>query len=182
MTEPHNSLEPSAWVARFAPLIPPQGDVLDLACGNGRHARLLAALGQRVEAVDRDAASLAGLAGIDGIQTRCADLEGGAWPFYGRGFDGIVVTNYLHRPLLPNLFGCLNEGGVLIYETFMVGNEQFGKPSNPAFLLRSGELLDLVRGRLRVLAFEQGEVDQPRPAVIQRIVARRGQVLRLPPD
>lgn len=182
MTEPHNSLEPSHWVTRFAPLIPPLGDVLDLACGNGRHARLLAAMGHRVEAVDRDAAALARLEGVDGIQTRCADLEGGPWPYYGRGFDGIVVTNYLYRPLLPNLFGCLNEGGVLIYETFMVGNEQFGKPSNPAYLLRSGELLDLVRGRLRVLAFEQGEVDQPRPAVIQRIVARRGQVLSLPPS
>ncbi len=177
-------LEPSRWVARFAPLIPPQGDVLDLACGSGRHARLLAALGHRVEAVDRDAAALASLAGSDGIQTRCADLEGGPWPYYGRGFDGIVVTNYLYRPLLPNLFGCLNEGGVLIYETFMVGNERLGnpgKPSNPAYLLRSGELLDLVRGRLRVLAFEQGEVSEPRPAVVQRIAARRGQVLSLPP-
>ncbi len=175
-----NSLEPSPWLIRFAPLIPAGSDVLDLACGSGRHARLLAGMGQRVEAVDRDADSLAALAGIDGIQTRCADLEGGPWPYYGRGFDAIVVTNYLHRPLLPNLFGCLNEGGLLIYETFMVGNERLGKPSNPAYLLRSGELLDLVRNRLRVLAFEQGEVAEPRPAVIQRIVARRGGVLKIP--
>lgn len=154
--------------------------VLDLACGGGRHARLLAGMGHQVEAVDRDADSLAALAGIAGIQTRCADLEGGPWPYYGRGFDAIVVTNYLHRPLLPNLFGCLNEGGLLIYETFMVGNERLGKPSNPVYLLRSGELLDLVRNRLRVLAFEQGEIAEPRPAVIQRIVARRGSVLKIP--
>lgn len=180
MTEHTSLLEPSPWVARFAPLIPAGSDVLDLACGSGRHARLLAGMGQRVEAVDRDADALAALAGIEGIQTRCADLEGGPWPYYGRGFDAIVVSNYLHRPLLPNLFGCLNEGGLLIYETFMVGNERFGKPSNPAYLLRSGELLDLVRNRLRVLAFEQGEVAEPRSAVIQRIVARRGSVLRIP--
>lgn len=180
MTEHTSLLEPSPWIVRFAPLIPAGSDVLDLACGSGRHARLLAGMGQRVEAVDRAADALAALAGIDGIQTRCADLEGGPWPYYGRGFDAIVVSNYLHRPLLPNLFGCLNEGGLLIYETFMVGNERFGKPSNPAYLLRSGELLDLVRNRLRVLAFEQGEVAEPRPAVIQRIVARRGSVLRIP--
>ena len=180
MTEQTSFLEPSPWISRFAPLIPAGSDVLDLACGSGRHARLLAGMGQRVEAVDRDAEALAALAGIDGIQTRCADLEGGPWPYYGRGFDAIVVSNYLFRPLLPNLFGCLNEGGLLIYETFMVGNERFGKPSNPAYLLRSGELLDLVRNRLRVLAFEQGEVAEPRPAVIQHIVARRGSVLQIP--
>lgn len=175
-----NHIEPSPWVARFAPLIAAGGDVLDLACGGGRHARLLAGLGYRVEAVDRDADTLAGLAGIAGVDTRCADLEGGAWPYYGCGFDGIVVTNYLHRSLLPNLFTCLNENGLLIYETFMVGNELLGQPSNPAYLLRSGELLDLVRNRMRVLAFEQGQVALPRPAVIQRIVARRGNVLTLP--
>jgi len=175
-----SSLEASPWIVRFAPLIPAGSTVLDLACGGGRHARLLADLGHQVEAVDRDAEALAALAGIAGIQARCADLEGGPWPYYGRGFDAIVVTNYLHRPILPNLFGCLNEGGLLIYETFMVGNELLGKPSNPAYLLRSGELLDLVRNRLRVLAFEQGEVAEPRPAVIQRIVARRGSVLQIP--
>ncbi|MHB1358051.1 MAG: class I SAM-dependent methyltransferase [Rhodocyclaceae bacterium] len=180
MTEHTFLLEASPWIVRFAPLIPAGSEVLDLACGSGRHSRLLAGMGLQVEAVDRDADVLAGLAGIEGIETRCADLEGGPWPYYGRGFDAIVVTNYLFRPLLPNLFGCLNEGGLLIYETFMVGNERFGKPSNPVYLLRSGELLDLVRNRLRVLAFEQGEVAEPRPAVIQRIVARRGSVLRIP--
>ncbi|MDP3036260.1 MAG: class I SAM-dependent methyltransferase [Rhodocyclaceae bacterium] len=180
MTEQPSFLQPSPWISRFAPLIPPGSSVLDLACGGGRHARLLAGMGHQVEAVDRDAEALAGLAGIAGLQTRCADLEGGPWPYFGRGFDVVVVTNYLHRALMPNLFGCLNEGGLLIYEPFMVGNELLGKPSNPAFLLRSGELLELVRNRLRVLAFEQGEVAEPRPAVIQRIVARRGSVLQIP--
>jgi len=171
---------PSPWVIRFLPLIEPGGSVLDLACGGGRHSRLLAARGHRVEAVDRDAAALAGLAGIAGVARREADLEGGPWPFHGAAFDGIVVTNYLYRPLLPLLFNALEVNGVLIYETFMVGNERFGKPSNPAFLLRPGELLELVRRRLTVVAFEQGEVTEPRPAVVQRLCATRRLEPRLP--
>ena len=172
--------EVSAWVGRFASLIPPGGRVLDLACGRGRHARLLAARGYGVEAVDCDGEALSGLEGIAGITVRRADLEGGPWPYFGHVFDGIVVTNYLHRPLIPNLLNALGEGGVLIYETFMVGNERFGKPSNPAYLLRPGELLELVRKRFAVVAFEQGEVAAPRPAVIQRICVRRGGQFRLP--
>lgn len=170
--------EPSPWIARFAPLIPPGGDVLDLACGAGRHARLLAGLGYCVEAVDRDAEALARLTGVENVTTRCADLECGPWPYYGCGFDGIVVSRYLYRPLLPLLFNCLNESGILIYETFMVGQEQYGKPSNPAFLLRVGELLDMVRNRFPVIAFEQGEI--PGQQVIQRICIRRGRPESLP--
>jgi SAM-dependent methyltransferase len=176
------AVEPSAWVRRFAPLIRAGGEVLDLACGGGRHTRLLHELGYRVEAVDRDAAALAGLQGLAGVTTRVADLEGGPWPYHSRAFDGIVVTNYLWRPLLPSLLNALEEEGVLIYETFMAGNELLGKPSNPAFLLRQGELLDMVqRKRFTVIAFEQGEVASPRPAVVQRICARRGRPIRLPP-
>ena len=171
---------PSPWIARFAPLIPAGGEVLDLACGGGRHARLLAGLGYRVEAVDRDADALARLAGVDNVTTRCADLEGGPWPYYGCGFDGIVVSRYLYRPLLPLIFNCLNEGGILIYETFMVGQEQYGKPSNPAFLLRPGELLEMVRNRFPVIAFEQGEIAGDVPQVIQRICVRRGRPDQLP--
>ena len=171
---------PSAWVGRFAPLIAAGGTVLDLACGPGRHSRLLAGMGLAVEAVDRDAEALAGLQGLAGVGTRCADLEGGPWPYGGRGFAGIVVANYLWRPLLPHLLAALDPGGVLIYETFMAGNERHGKPTNPAFLLRPGELLDVVRGRLAVLAFEQGEVTQPRPALVQRLCAVRGGPLTLP--
>lgn len=177
-------LQPSAWVRRFAPLIPAGGEVLDLACGTGRHARLLAEFGYRVEAVDRDGEALAALAGVAGVATRQADLEGGPWPYYGRIFEGIVVTNFLHRPLLPSLFNLLAERGVLIYETFMAGNELIGKPAKPEYLLRRGELLDLImRRRFTVLAFEQGEVANfanSRPAVIQRICARRGPPVILP--
>lgn len=171
---------PSAWVTRFAPLIPAGGRVLDLACGRGRHARFLASLGYLVEALDKDADALANLGDVAGIVTRHADLEGGPWPYFGHAFDGIVVTNYLHRPLMPSLLAALGEGGVLIYETFMVGNERFGKPENPAFLLRSGELLDLMHRRFTVVAFEQGEVEEPRPGVIQRICVRRGARFKLP--
>lgn len=171
--------DPSPWVVRFAPLIVPGGRVLDLACGKGRHARHFAGLGYQVEAVDGDVQALAGLAGVSGVTTRCADLEDGPWPYFGHAFDGIVVANYLHRPLLPNLLAALGENGILIYETFMVGNERFGKPENPAYLLRSGELLELVRKRFTVIAFEQGEVAEPRPAVVQRICVGRGRAFRL---
>lgn len=171
----HDNLPPSLWVRRFAPLIPRGGTVLDLACGDGRHARLLAALGYSVEAVDLNAAALAGLAGLAGIKTRVADLEAGPWPYGIESFDGIVVTNYLFRPRLGDLIGALRPGGVLIYETFMAGNELFGKPSNPEFLLRPGELLDMVRSRLSVVAFEQGRIDTPKPAMVQRICAIAGE-------
>lgn len=180
MNEHSQTPTPSSWVRRFAPLIPAGGEVLDLACGAGRHARLLAGLGYRVEAVDRDENLLAGLARISGVTTRQADLEGGGWPYFGRHFEGIVVTNYLWRPLMPSLMASLAEGGVLIYETFMAGNERFGKPSRPEYLLRHGELLDLMHKRFTVIAFEQGEVESPWPAVIQRICVCRGKAFRLP--
>lgn len=175
-----SSVATSAWVRRFAPLIAPGGRVLDVACGGGRHSRYLAGLGHVIEAVDRDEESLAALQGIPGISTRCADLEGGPWPYGGMTFSGIVVTNYLWRPLLPYLMSALDLGGVLIYETFMVGNERFGKPSNPTFLLRKDELRFVVRSHLEIVAFEQGEISVPRQAVVQRICAVRGGALRLP--
>jgi SAM-dependent methyltransferase len=173
----HQVNAPSEWVARFARLIPARGAVLDLACGSGRHARLLAGLGFAVTAVDRDGAALASLETIAGIRTLCADLEGAAWPFSTMGFDAVVVTNYLHRPLFPGLFDALRPGGLLIYETFALGNELLGRPSNPEFLLQPGELLERVRGRLAVIAFEQGRVERPKPAVLQRICAIQGGIV-----
>ena len=164
---------------RFAAQIAPGSNVLDLACGSGRHSRYLAELGYRVEALDRDEAALASLAEVPGIVTRHADVEEGPWPYHSRWFDGIVVTNYLHRPLLPLLMNALGEGGVLIYETFMIGNERYGKPSNPHFLLRPSELLEVVRRRLHVVAFEEGEVDAPKPAVVQRLCATRNATLKI---
>jgi len=167
----HGTEAPSAWVSRWAERVPAGGRVLDLACGGGRHARFFAARGYPVEAVDRDEAALAALAAVAGVTTRHADLEGGPWPFGDQRFAGIVVANYLHRPLFPRLLDGLGTGGVLIYETFAAGNERYGRPSNPDFLLRPGELLDVVRGRLRVLAYEDLTVSEPKPACVQRICA-----------
>jgi len=162
----HGSLAPSAWVTRWAPLVT-QGTVLDVACGRGRHAKFFLDRNLKVAAVDREAQNIPGARFIQ------ADLEDGSpWPFPGERFEALVVTNYLHRPLMGQLAACLAENGVLMYETFMLGNERFGKPSNPEFLLRPGELLECFRG-LTVKAFEEGEVAQPKPAMIQRLCAVR---------
>lgn len=159
----HDIVAPSEWVVRWAPRIT-QGTVLDLACGYGRHARLFLERKLKVVAVDREPQDIPGARFVQ------ADVENGPWPLAGEQFEGIVVTNYLHRPLFPVLKESLREGGVLIYETFMVGNEKFGRPSNPAFLLRTGELLAAFAG-LRIVGFEEGEVREPKPAVIQRLCA-----------
>lgn len=165
-------LQPSRWIARFAGLVAPGARVLDVAAGTGRHARLFAARGAEVVAVDRDEEALAALRGVTGIQTRVADLEGAAWPLSRENFDAIVVTNYLHRPRLRDLLGALAGDGVLLYETFAAGNERFGRPSKPDFLLRNGELLDVVRGYCTVVAFEQGSIENgAQPAVVQRLAA-----------
>lgn len=167
----HVLTAPSAWVTRFAPLIG-AGEVLDLACGSGRHAKWLAGRGHVVVAVDRDEAALALAAGA-GIRTVQADLEGEnepVWPFEAGRFAAIVVTNYLHRPLFPYLIRSLAKDGVLIYETFAMGNERFGKPSSARFLLQPAELLQLCSG-LKVLAFEDGYIHHPKPAMVQRICA-----------
>jgi SAM-dependent methyltransferase len=175
-----NDVPPSDWVRRFTSVIPVGGLVLDLACGSGRHARLLASLGYRVEAVDRDQAGLATLRDVAGISVRLADLEGDSWPYGSQLFDGVIVTNYLHRPRIDALLESLKPNGVLIYETFMIGNEALGKPSSPDFLLHPDELFERVRGRLFVVAFEQGRVSDPKPAVVQRICAIRAQSAHLP--
>lgn len=162
---------PSEWVVRWARAWPAGATVLDLACGSGRHTRWLAAQGHRVTAVDRDAAAIGSLQGI-AAETCVADLEAGPWPLDGRRFDAVVVTHYLWRALLPRVVESVAEGGWLVYETFAVGNEAFGKPSNPNFLLRPGELLDATRGALRVVAYEDGFLDTP-PRCVQRIAAVR---------
>ena len=161
----------SEWVRRFAGLIPPAGRVLDVASGGGRHARFLAGLGFEVTAVDRDESALAALAGVNGVQAIVADLEQGSWPFEDVRFAGVVVTNYLHRPLFGRLLDSLQPQGVLIYETFARGNERFGRPSNPQYLLEPGELLRVASGRLRVVAYEDLLTEQPRRAMVQRICA-----------
>ena len=155
---------PSPWVLRWAPLVT-RGTVLDVASGGGRHSKLFVDRGLKVVAVDREAQAIPGARFVQ------ADLEDGSpWPLPGERFEGIVVTNYLHRPLMKILKESLSKGGVLIYETFMLGNERFGKPSNPAFLLRPGELLETFKD-LGVKGFEEGEVAEPKPAMIQRLCA-----------
>jgi SAM-dependent methyltransferase len=151
-------------------MIPKTGQVLDLACGGGRHARLLLEFGHQVVAIDKDTSRIADLkASCEVIE---ADLEApGSDPLAGRRFSGIIVTNYLHRPILAKLPDALENAGVLIYETFADGNQHFGKPRNPDHLLKAGELLDAVRGKLRVIAYEDLIVTEPRPAAVQRIAA-----------
>jgi SAM-dependent methyltransferase len=162
----HDIVAPSDWVVRWAPLIT-RGRALDLACGAGRHARHLAGLGHEVTAVDREPQSL------ESIRFVQADLEDGSpWPLPGEQVAGVVVANYRHRPAFALIEGALAPGGVLIYETFMAGNERFGKPSNPAFLLAPGELWRAFGG-LHIIAFEQGLSLQPKAAMVQRLCARR---------
>lgn len=173
-TDQHGTGPVSDWVARFLPLVRSGGTVLDLACGKGRHAIHAARLGYQVTAIDRNAEALGQLRNIGGITPIEHDLEteDAAIPLSAGSLDGIIVTNYLHRPLFGQLAGLLAPGGVLIYETFAIGNEQFGKPSNPAFLLAEGELLQ-VFGSLTVIAFEQGIMPRPQEAVRQRICCVR---------
>lgn len=163
---------PSAWVDRFLDRIPAGGEVLDIAAGGGRHSRLAARRGYRVLAVDRDAAALEALSGLSGVVTHRADLEDGTpWPFAAGRFAGVIVCNYLHRPRLPDLVAAVAPGGVLIYETFAVGNERFGRPRNPHFLLRPGELLDAAAPHLSIVAYECGVEARPSPRVVQRLCA-----------
>ena len=159
---------PSDWLLRWACLIRPGGTVLDVACGSGRHLRWLAAQGFRVTGVDRDAQALAPLASL--AETVVADLEAGAWPWPGRRFDAVVVTNYLWRPLQPALRASVADDGVYLHETFAEGQQAFGKPSRPEFLLQPGELIRLCAG-LHPVAYQDGVLDDP-PRRVQRIVAR----------
>ena len=162
---------PSAWVQRWAHLIRPQGTVLDIACGSGRHMQYLAAQGHTVLGLDRSSEALADADAWG--EVKLADLENAPWPLMQgdqpRQFDAVVVTNYLWRALFPLMLQSLAPGGVLIYETFAAGNETVGKPSRPDFLLQPGELLSAFAG-LRVVAFEDGFL-APTPRFVQRLVA-----------
>jgi SAM-dependent methyltransferase len=195
---------PSGWIERWTPLLAPGSSVLDVACGSGRNARWLARAGHRVTAVDRDAEALAVVsleASEPGIvlHTLLADLEGAPWPLPGVRFDAVVVTNYLWRPLMPALLDAVAPGGLLLYETFALGQAALGRPRNPDFLLRPNELIDLLRAPpptlppgattgdaslqpWHIVAFEEGRVPgsgAAPPREVQRIVARRG---KSPPE
>jgi len=142
--------------------------VLDVACGGGRHGRLFLEGGHPVCFLDRDLSGVEDLRSTAGAELLQADIEADPWPLADRSFDAVVVTNYLWRPLFPQLLSSLKPNALLIYETFMIGNERFGKPSNPDFLLKRDELFDLCRAACDIHAFEQGEGAN---AVRQRICA-----------
>lgn len=161
--------KPSNWVRRWSHLVPAGATVLDVACGSGRHVRWFAARGCRITGVDRNADAVSTLSVIAEIVV--ADIEAGPWPFMGRRFDLVLVTNYLWRERMPDIVASLAPGGLLFYETFAAGNETVGKPSNPRFLLRPGELLEIVAG-LQVVAFEEGFETAPE-RFVQRIVAAK---------
>ena len=168
----HSHLDaPSPWVVRFASLVAKGGRVLDVACGAGRHSRFFASMGHDVDAVDLDISEFVAVPAS--IRVMQADIETGRWPYEGKEFAGVVVTNYLHRPLMATLIACVAPGGVFIYETFASGNERYGRPTRKEFLLEPGELLEWVRGQLQVVAFEDVYVDSPKPARVQRIAAIR---------
>ena len=171
---------PSDWVLRWQHLVPPGGSVLDVACGAGRHLYALHAGGHRVTGVDRSAEAMASLAPLAaaGAEIVQADIEDGPWPFAGRQFDAVLVTNYLWRPRLADIVAAVAPGGLLLYETFAQGNEALGKPSRPDFLLRPGELLQAAAG-LRVVAYEDGSLPTP-PRCVQRIAAVRETAPELP--
>lgn len=156
---------------QWSGLVPAGAAVLDVAAGGGRHSRFFIDRGHKATAIDRDVSALTPDANLEVIQ---ADLEDGSpWPLPGRIFGAVIVTNYLHRPLFPALVDALAPGGVLLYETFMEGNERFGRPHRPEFLLKDGELLELVRGRFSVTAYEARMISEPKMAMIQRIAARK---------
>lgn len=169
LARPHGSELPSAWVQRWSHLVAPGGSVLDVACGHGRHLRWFAQRQHPVVGVDRSPQAIESVAGLG--EMLLADIEAGPWPFAGRGFAAVVVTNYLWRPLLPAIVAAVAPGGVLLYETFAAGNETVGKPSRPDFLLQPGELLAACQG-LRVVAYEDGFLDTP-ARFVQRIAAVR---------
>ena len=176
----------SQWVEKYAKEIDGSlGPVLDLACGAGRHTNHLSLLGLNVVALDRDIEQLK-LLHEKGVSVVSCDLEtvakgktSYAWPFDKDSFSAIVITNYLHRPLFPAILASIKPGGILIYETFAVGNEVYGRPKNPDFLLQDNELLQrcvlspYIDSRFVCLGFEHGYVNQAGPAIVQRICARR---------
>ena len=168
----HQKLAPSGWVMRFGTEVPVGGRILDVACGAGRHAEWFAARGHWVDAVDRESPPELSAR----IVTKLADIEADVWPYAGQRFAAVIVTNYLHRPLFETLVNAVAPDGWLIYETFAAGNEKFGRPLRPEFLLRPGELLDVVRPHLRVVAYEDTFIDMPKPAMVQRIAARRSAI------
>jgi SAM-dependent methyltransferase len=158
----HQSSTVEPWIEKYATLLHAGSKLLDVACGYGRHAKFFAARGVDVTAVDRDETAIASLRGIENVRAELRDIEveegtATAWPYAPNSFDAIVVCNYLWRPTFSAMLASIKPGGVLLYETFMTGNERYGKPSRAEFLLRSNELLDLLHKDFTIRAYEEGE-------------------------
>ena len=164
---------PSPFILKYLPKIKTGGTVLDLACGKGRHTRVCLERGFEVTAVDIDTQGLDDLAGTDGLCIITADLEHAPWPLGEAAFDAVIVSNYLWRPLFQNIRDAVAPGGLVLYETFAAGNERYGKPSNPDFLLQEGELKQVFAEGFEPLLFEQVVEQAPAPAVRQRLAARK---------
>lgn len=163
----------SPWIAKYAHLFPPRGVVLDVACGAGRHSVYLREMGHHMIAVDIDTGRFEARGMHGDIALIEADLEGDGWPFRAASFAGIVVVNYLWRPLFPEIIAALKPGGVLLYDTFMQGNEKFGRPRNPDFLLAPGEFARVFGRSLEIIDAFEGDVAEPAPACRQMIAARK---------
>lgn len=163
--------EASEWLRKYFDIIPKGGTVLDLACGGGRHSTFLSEKGFSVVAVDIDIEAIT-QEKPENTDILYANLEADAWPFNAVEFDGIVVVNYLWRSQFSDIKNSLKPGGVVIFDTFMIGNEEYGRPTNSKFLLKSGELKDAFAD-MDIIAFEEGYVDNPSPAMRQSIVARK---------
>lgn len=168
---PHHSAPPSTWVQVHISGASPGGTVLDVACGGGRNMRVALQLGHPVVGVDRDLAGVRDIEQAASVELIEADLETGRpWPLGSRTFAAVIVTNYLWRPILPDIVAAVARDGLLIYETFAQGQERHGRPSNPDFLLAPGELLEAVRGRLMPLAYACATLTNP-TRLVQRLVA-----------
>jgi len=163
---------PSKWVVRFADKIEPNGTVLDLACGSGRHTDFFLQRGHHVTATDINTSKVEGNYDTNKLIIIQSDLEKLPWPFSQNAFSAIVVINYLYRPLFPKIVSSLKPNGLLIYETFAKGNEKFGRPKNPEYLLKPGELLSGSFSNLKILAFEDLVVTEPKLAAVQRVCAK----------
>ena len=175
LADKHPGLKvPSPWIERWAPLVPEGGAVLDLACGGGRHGRLFLDRGHPTTFLDKDVSVMSDLTGVEGAEILEANLEDGSpFPLSGRSFSAVIVTCYLHRPIFADILALVAPGGVLLYETFAMGNEAYGHPARQAYLLEEGELLERVDSRFTIRGYEHGYDEQPKPGVRQRICAVR---------
>ena len=169
----HGSSDPSDWIReKLQSIIHPVKSAIDIASGAGRHSLLLSELSSSVTAVDSNT-ELSSFFASTSVEFLCLDLEQDQWPLVGHTFDLVLVSNYLYRPNLPYILDLVGPNGFLIYETFGVGNELFGRPSNPNFLLRPNELKDSVGAGFHIMDEFFGEITDPQPAVRGRLFARR---------